>query len=218
MANDEELVQKVREELLWEPRVDPDAIAVAAEAGWVTLRGTVGSFREKHEAGKAAARVFGVVGVRNGLEVRLLTEHRRHDAELRGDVLQALMLDGLVPATVDARVDDGIVTLTGTAGWQYQRDEAAFVAGNIRGTIDVINEIELVHLPTPRAESVREEIANALRRSAVLDAGRLRVTTSDGTVTIEGTVRSWAEHDDALAAAWAAPGGVDVHDRMTVEY
>ena len=34
------------------------------------------------------------------------------------------MLDSGVPMTVDAKVRDGIVTLTGTAPWQYQRDEA----------------------------------------------------------------------------------------------
>ena len=34
------------------------------------------------------------------------------------------MLDSLVPKTVDAKVEDGFVTLTGTADWQYQRDEA----------------------------------------------------------------------------------------------
>jgi len=35
-------------------------------------------------------------------------------------------------------------------------------------------------------------------------------------VTLAGTVRSWAEHDDAIAAAWNAPGVVDVIDDLTV--
>jgi osmotically-inducible protein OsmY len=37
-------------------------------------------------------------------------------------------------------------------------------------------------------------------------------------VTIQGTVGSWAEHDEALDAAWAAPGVTWVHDRMTIAY
>ncbi len=90
-----------------------------------TLRGTVGSFREKRKAEKAATRVYGVTEVSNELQVQMqMLDRRRDDADLRGDVLQALMLDSGVPMTVDAKVRDGIVTLTGTAPWQYQRDEA----------------------------------------------------------------------------------------------
>jgi osmotically-inducible protein OsmY len=37
-------------------------------------------------------------------------------------------------------------------------------------------------------------------------------------VTIKGHVRSWLEHDDALAAAWAAPGVKDVRDRIVIDY
>jgi hypothetical protein len=43
-----------------------------------------------------------------------MLDRERDDADLRGDVLQALMLDRLVPLTVDAKVRAGIVTLTGT--------------------------------------------------------------------------------------------------------
>jgi hypothetical protein len=48
--------------------------------------------------------VFGVISVDNQLQVKLMNDERREDADLRGDVLQALMLDGLVPSTVDAKV------------------------------------------------------------------------------------------------------------------
>jgi osmotically-inducible protein OsmY len=65
---------------------------------------------------------------------------------------------------------------------------------------------------------VKEAIARAFRRTAAVDANTLRVSTSDGTVTLDGSVRTWAEHDDAVAAAWAAPGVVAVHDRLTVSF
>ena len=62
------------------------------------------------------------------------------------------------------------------------------------------------------------ETACALTRSATLDAGKLHVSASKGTVTIKGHVRSWPEHDDAIAAAWAAPGVKHVHDQILVDY
>ena len=213
-----ELVNDVRDELYWDPKIDNSAIAVSADGGRVMLRGTVGNLREKREAKNAAARVLGVVSVDNQLEVRLLNDDRRGDAELRGDVLQALMLDSLVPKTVDAKVDDGYVTLTGSANWQYQREEAEFVAGNIVGAVDVLDEIELT-APAPDAGKIEDGIKKAFKRNAKLDAGELSVSTaSGGDVTIEGTVSSWAEHDEAIAAAWAAPGVTKVHDRMAVAY
>jgi len=217
MSLDNDLTADVGDELFWDPKVDNTAIAVSADGGKITLRGTVGSLREKREAQKAARRVFGVTSVDNQLLVKLMNDDKRADAELRGDVLQALMLDSLVPATVDAKVEDGFVTLTGTADRQYQRDEAEFVASNIVGALDLFNEIELTY-PTPSADDVQESITQAFKRHAALDADDLRISTLNGTVTINGTVSSWAEHDEALDAAWAAPGVTSVHDEMTVGY
>jgi osmotically-inducible protein OsmY len=217
MSLDDGLTLDVNDELFWDPKVDSEAIAVSASDGELTLRGTVGSLREKREAQKAAQRVLGVISVDNHLKVKLMNDERRADAELRGDVLQALMLDSFVPTTVDAKVRDGFVTLTGNADWQYQRDEADFVASSIAGALDVYNEIELKH-PTPKADDVEGSIEKAFKRNASLDANDLRVSSNNGTVTIEGNVRSWAEHDEALDAAWAAPGVTSVADAMTVAY
>ena len=97
------------------------------------------------------------------------------------------MLDSLVPKTVDAKVEDGFVTLTGTADWQYQRDEADFVASNIVGALDVFDEIELEH-PTPSRRDVQHSIKKAFKRNAKLDADDLYISTDDGTVTLNGTV------------------------------
>jgi osmotically-inducible protein OsmY len=217
MMSNDELRTTVEDELYWEPRVDSEAIAVAADDGTVTLRGTVGSFREKRDATSAAKRVYGVKDVDNELQVRLLDSDRRDDADLRGAVLQALMLDGLVPGTVDVKVDDGIVTLTGSAAYQFERDEAERVAGNLVGVLWVENDIDLT-APPARAADVRQEIQKALARDAKLDAQGLTVETSGGTVTLSGMVSSWAEHDSAIAAAWAAPGVSSVKDELFVDY
>jgi osmotically-inducible protein OsmY len=217
MSWDDELTADVNDELFWDPKVDNAAIAVSAKDGNVALRGTVGSLREKREAKKAAQRVFGVVSVDDQLQVRLLTDRRRADADIRGDVLQALMLDSLVPQTVDVSVEDGYVTLTGTVSWQYERDEAEFVASNIVGALDVFNRIEIKH-PAPNAGNVKDSIKHAFKRNAAVDANKLTVSTDNGTVTIKGSVGSWAERDEAIDAAWAAPGVTSVRDDMTIAY
>ncbi|TCN41785.1 osmotically-inducible protein OsmY [Kribbella orskensis] len=217
MSWDDDVMANVSDELFWDPKVDSAAIAVSADDGTVTLRGTVGSLREKREARKAAQRVFGVNSVDNQLKVRLLGGQGRSDSELRGFVLQALMLDSLVPATVDAKVKDGFVTLTGTVSWQFQRDEADLIASSVAGLLDVYNEIEIVP-PAPNAADTQESIKKAFKRNAALDADELQISTRDGAVTVKGAVRSWAEHDEAIAAAWAAPGVTSVSDELTIKY
>ena len=216
MSN-EELRFDVEQELFWEPRVDNAAIAVATDDGDVTLRGTVGSFREKRAAANAAKRVYGVTSVDNGLSVRLLDGDRRDDADVRGAVLQALMLDAAVPSSIDASVEDGMVTLTGFAPFNYQRAEAEFVAGNVPGVIGIDDEVE-VTIDGPAAADVQQSISKAFERDASLDAEALSVATFDGTVTLSGHVSSWLEHDAAVNAAWAAPGVRAVEDEIVVDY
>ncbi|HET6985483.1 MAG TPA: BON domain-containing protein [Kribbella sp.] len=214
---DDALALDVKDELFWDPKVDSEEIGVSADDGTITLRGTVGTFGQKRNAKKAAERVHGVVYVDNELSVRILTKSRRADADLRGDVLQAMLLDSLIPSTVDAKVQDGYVTLSGAVDWQYQRDEAEVVAGNILGVTGVDNEI-LVGGDGRAVSGVTDGIQKAFKRDAKIDADNLVVAASDGTITLSGSVKSWSEHDAALAAAWAAPGVTTVNDRLTVSY
>ena len=213
--SDEKLRIDVEEELLWEPRVDAVAIAVSANDGEITLRGTVGSLREKLAAMNAAKRVRGVREVRDELQVRILDQYSREDVDLRGSVLQALMLNAAVPPSVDVTVVDGAVTLTGLAAYQFERDEAVSVASKVLGVTSVDDQIELI-VPIATVSEVEESIKKALERHARLDAEALSIDSSRGTVTLSGSVGSWAEHDAALAAAWAAPGVCAVRDRLRV--
>ncbi|MDA0159896.1 BON domain-containing protein [Solirubrobacter ginsenosidimutans] len=215
---DDRLRSDAQDELRWEPKVDDASIAVSANDGVVTLRGTVGSFREKREATAAVKRVYGTQRVDNQLQVKLLTADRRADADLRADVLQAMILDALIPSTIDAKVDDGVVTLSGTAHLHFERDEAEEVAGNIKGVTFVANQVELI-APPPFADDVKQSIKRAMERDAKLDAEGVRIESADnGTVKLTGSVRSWAEHDAAVGAAWAAPGVKSVHDDLLIAY
>ena len=149
--------------------------------------------------------------------MRLLDGSKRDDADLAATCSRALMLDRLVPMTVDAKVRDGLVTLTGTAQWQYQRDEAEFLTASVPGVSGIENDITLTS--TPDGRDIQHDISDAFRRSAKLDAEELSVdTTSYGTVILAGAVSSWAEHDETVAAAWSAPGVTEVDDRIVVEY
>jgi osmotically-inducible protein OsmY len=213
---DDDLRRHVAAELCWDPQVGTDEIEVSAASGVVTLRGTVASLRLVRAGGNAAARVRGVTRVANELRVQIPGKDRRDDEDLRGDVLEALMLDVSVPMTVDARARDGFVTLTGTAQWHYQREAAEFRTANVPGVAGIHNTIALTRTPDTRAAP--DAIRAALWRDAALEADGLSVEAScDGLVILSGLVSSWAGHDHAVAAAWSAPGVTQVDDRIRVD-
>jgi len=122
--------------------------------------------------------------------------------------------DYSVPDTVNAKVSDGWVTLSGTVDWQYQKEEAEDAVSPLIGVKGVINEITVK--PTVSAADVKTKIQDALKRNAILDAGSIQVEASGSTVTLRGSVQSWAEKEEAEEAAWAAPGVSRVDDQILV--
>jgi len=213
---DDDLRRNVAAELSWDPQADSEAIEISAASGMITLRGTVASLRLKQAGGRAAERVRGVTWVANELRVQIPGKDRRDDEDLRGDVLEALMLDVSVPMTVDAQARDGFVTLTGTAQWHYQREAAELRTANVPGVAGVDNAVTLTQIPNARA--ARDGIRAAFQRDAALEADGLSVeTSSDWLVVLSGAVSSWAARDRAVAAAWSAPGVIQIDDRIRVQ-
>jgi len=209
---------QVAVELNWDPKVDAADIAVSADGGTLALHGTVRNCRQKREAGNAARRVYGVTGVSNYLEVRSADQDRRADADVRADVRQVLALNCLIPATVQARVEAGVVTLSGVAAWQFQRDEAELACAAVPGVTGVDVAIALPPAPGD-GDGIQQAISAAFRRSARLDRFQVSVDCPlPGLVVLSGTVSCWAERDEAVAVAWSAPGITEVDDRIMVAY
>jgi osmotically-inducible protein OsmY len=126
-----------------DPRIPAAAeIAVSADAGTITLRGTVERFSQQHAAVQDAKQTDGVDEVDDQLKVNLLGADRRQDDEIRGVALQALIWDTEVPSElVDVKVKDGWITLTGDVGYQYESDAAYDDVIRLYGVYGVTNKI-----------------------------------------------------------------------------
>ena len=147
MLTDTPLADAVLASLDLDPRI-PDSleIAVDADGGTVTLRGTVESFRQRRAAGDDANEVEGVYDVDNQLNVSLTGADRRDDDEIRGIALQILMWDVDVPSdAVDVKVDDGWVTLTGNVSYQFESNAAYEDVAGLFGVVGVTNEIRVTN-------------------------------------------------------------------------
>lgn len=116
---------------------------------------------------------------------------------------------------VKVAVAKGWVTLDGNVEWYYQKRAAEDAVLYLAGVPGVSNNIAVTSKPV-HVEDVKGKIEAALKRSAEVDAKKIAVRASDGRVTLTGTVRSFIERQDAVSAAWSAPGVTNVVDEIRV--
>ena len=215
MGNTKDIRTAVEAELRFDPLIDPADIAVRNINGDVALNGTVPSYPQYLEAAVAAQRVGGVKNVHNHLEVVLPPGDYRDDAMLTTAANNALAVNITVPDGVEATAYNGNVELTGTVKHGPQRAAAELAVAGLTGVRNVRDDIEIGYDADPA--DVAAGVQDALDRNAlVADDSDVGVYTSGNTVTLTGHVRTWAEHDAVIGAAWMASGVSDVRDDLDI--
>ena len=215
MGATKDIRDEVEAELEFDPLVDDADIHVVNINGDVALDGTVPSYPQYLEAAAAAQRVAGVRNVHNHLQVVLPDEDYRDDAILTTAANNALAVNVMVPDGVEATARDGNLTLTGAVEYGRQRNAAELAVAGLVGVRNIKDDIDISYDADP--VGVTCLVQDALDRNALLDDDSdVSVDTSSSTVTLRGHVRTWAERDAVVSAAWMAGGVMQVRDDLDI--
>ena len=216
MRTDSDIRRDVEQELDSDPEIGSRDIAVSVRNGVVTLAGFVRSIGEKAQAETDAKRVAGVVGLANDIEVRLPLFGGKSDPEIAREVVARIQSEmPTLREQIRVRVAGGRVTLEGEVEAHEQRAIVEDLTRTVKGIKRISNDI-VVKSPILPLE-IKYRIAVAFERGAEIDADSITVEIgANGTIILEGAVRSWAEREEAERAAWAAPGVTQVDNRITI--
>jgi osmotically-inducible protein OsmY len=203
MRSESQIKMDIEAQLRWNPDIDATYIGVAVKDGVVTLTGFVGSYNQKVQAERDAKRVDGVLGVANDIDVRIPYVDHPPDAEIARHVVAGLLADlPFSSENVKVTVRRRRVVLEGRLEWHYQRGRAELAALRVRGIKGCTNSIKLE--PHVEINAIDERIHDAL--TALAAESLAEEVDPNGEVVRRGTVRSWAQRDDAGAVGEASRG------------
>jgi len=216
MKTDLEIQHDVMAELQWEPGLKNSQIGVSVNHGVVMLSGVVDTYYKKVLAEKATKKVSGVKAVAEEIVVKVPGGKTYTDVDIATAVLSALKWNSTIDESrIDVQVEDGEVTLTGVAEWNFQKVSAQKAVENLVGISNIVNNIRVQNKII--AQDVKQRISEAFERNAAIDSNKLSVQVAGDKVILIGTVRSFAEKMDAEKTAWASPGVMDVDNQLVVD-
>jgi osmotically-inducible protein OsmY len=217
MKKNDDLQKDVQDAIKWEPLLSASEIGVTAKDGVVTLTGEVDSYRKKQEAENAAKNVEGVKAVVEKIEIRIGTFNKVNDNDIAEEVLRALKFRWDVPNDkVKVEVENGWVTLNGQLEYNYQKEAASAAVLNLEGVREITNNITIKSRNLDQIE--KKDIERAFVRNWSVESQDIKVNVSGNKVTLNGTVHSFYQKDEAGRIAWNAPGVCDVDNELIIEY
>ena len=198
-------------------------VKTQVQNGVVTLTGTVDIYADKEDADKRAHHRKNVKGVQNLIEVAGPTVD---DVTLRDKLAEKLIYDRVGYGTTAFNaftigVQNGAVTLGGTAYGPTDKDSAISLVSNYPGVKDVIDNIEVAPV-SPMDDRIRLAEARAiygapqLNKYAIDPAKPIRITVVNGNVTLSGVVDNQGDKDVANIRANGVPGVFKVINNLQV--
>lgn len=204
-----------------------DPIKVESTGGVVTLTGTVSQEWHKSLAEETVSDLPGVKSVSNQISVAGGQPAEHSDGWVTMKVKSALLFHKNVSGTdTEVNTQNGVVTLSGSADSDAQKQLTGEYAKDVEGVKDVRNDLAVSKSAKPAHEgmgakvddaSITAQIKTTLLFHKSTHSLATKVVTKNGMVTLHGEAENAAERDLAAKLAEDIKGVKHVDNRMTVE-
>lgn len=223
---DDRIESSAKKSYVFRTQLKGDSIKTESKNGAVTLTGTVAESSHKSLAENTVESLPGVKSVDNQLIVKGESPAEHSDGWVGTKVKTALLFHRHVRATkTDVNVTDGIVTLSGEASSQAQKELTTEYAKDVEGVKEVKNEMTIAKTPGRPTETMGEKIDDASITAQVksslmshrsTSAVKTKVGTTDGVVTLSGIARNDAEKSLVTKLVTDIDGVTSVINNMTI--
>jgi hyperosmotically inducible periplasmic protein len=225
--SDDGIESSFKKSYVYQTYLKDDAVKIEAKDGVVTLTGSVVAESHKALAEDTVANLPGVTRVDNQLATKAEVAAESADTWIGRKVTLTLLFHRHVNGrrtVVD--VKDGVVTLTGTASSEAQKELTAEYASDIEGVKSVKNEMTVAGAPEPAERTMDEKMDDASITAQVkmalfthrsTSAIKTRVQTRNGEVTVSGLAKNEAEVSLVTKLVNDIHGVTGVKNEMTVQ-
>jgi hyperosmotically inducible periplasmic protein len=232
---DDRIVSSAKNSYVFKTYLQGDDIKIQSKDGAVTLTGLVAEESRKELAKETVAGLPGVKSVDNKLEVKGAPSTANSDAWIGEKVKTSLLFHRNVSGSkTKVQVKDGIVTLSGEASSQAQKELTTEYTRDIDGVKDVKNELTVLEASkNPEQKTIGEKMDDAggsiddasitgqVKMSLLFhrstSARNTKVETTAGVVTLSGKAKNAAEKDLVTKLVNDINGVKSVNNRMTIE-
>ena len=216
--SDARIRQDVRDQLVWDDRVDASTILVEVEDGFVTLSGTVRMVPERRAALSDARAVAGVHDMFNQLDVAVAGEPEETGTTTENALKNALdWTDAVDSSDVGVLYRNGTALLEGSVPSLWEKERVASLVGDIRGVDEVDNRLNVVPTEDVEDEAIAGRITDALTARLFLDAEDITVVVENGVVELTGSVDTPVERRLAYNVVVETEGVIAVEQNVTVD-
>ncbi|MBP9855584.1 MAG: BON domain-containing protein [Candidatus Omnitrophica bacterium] len=224
---DERIEAAATKSYVYKTYLKDDNIKTDSNNGVVTLTGAVKEESHKSLAHETVASLPGVKSVDNQIEIQGERPAQNSDGWIGTQIKYSLLYNRHVSGlATQVAVADGIVTLSGEAENQAQKDLAGEYAKDISGVKEVKNEMTIAKATVKPVQTLGEKIDDASITAQVkmalmshhsTSAFKTGVATIDGVVTLSGKASSGAGKEMSTKVTNDVNGVTKVINNMTIE-
>jgi hyperosmotically inducible periplasmic protein len=231
---DDRIESSAKATYIFQTYLKGDDIKFESKDGAVTLTGTVATESHKTMAQELVADLPGVKSVNNQLLLKGAPSSTSSDFWIKDKIKTTLLFHKSVSAiNTEVDVQDGVVTLSGVASSQAERELAAEYARDVDGVKSVNNQMTVSGVPATTVATAQEgshrstgvaiddssistQVKMALLFHKSTSAIHTKVHTRYGVVTVSGMAANAAEIKLVTKLAEDINGVKSVRNEMTV--